>query len=168
MLEAVIPLTISFAALFTFLMSHIIIWHYELIKRRGIPLIIIVAFLSYLIVMGLAVFYSGIRTIINIWVSGPLFMLFIMLYLHFYVGVTRSVSIRILGELVNSKSGRLHLREIQSMYPKEYMIKHRADMLVKNNCFFEKDGVYTCAKNGRRIGALEIFMKKLYSLELTG
>jgi membrane-associated HD superfamily phosphohydrolase len=163
-----LSLSACFAALCIFFIVHYMIWHDELIKKRGVMLLVKISVFSYLWVVVSALSYYGWGSIGHFWVSCPLFMMLIMLYLHFYVGVDRSVSIRILGELVKSGSGKMNFTSIQSLYPKEYMIKHRVDTLVDNNWLVEKDGLLSCAPKGKLFAQSEIFLKKLYGLSLTG
>jgi len=164
----IIPLSISLVALCFFFTAHITIWHYELIKARNVALIIKISLFVYVFVICLGVFFLKIKPAGHIWVSCPLYMVFIMVYLHFYLGVDRSVSIRILGELYKAKDRRMDFGNLQLKYPKEYMIKHRIELLVKNNYLIRGDETYSCTTKGRSIAKFNLFLKKLYLLEITG
>lgn len=161
------PLTITFVTCCVFFVVHLVIWHFELLKVRGSMLIVKISTLSYLFV-SLTASYLSISFGNHFWVSFPLFLLFMMLYLYFYAGIVRTISIRILGELVKSTSGKITFREIQSLYPQEYLTKHRLDFLVKGNWLVEKNGAYACTNKGKNFAKLEILLKRLYSLKSTG
>ena len=163
--DALKPILTASAALFVFFIIHLILWQFENIKNRGVFLIILVSAVAYVPVL-------LINQLIDfdkyIWVSCPLFMFFIMLYMHFYVGVDRSVSIRILGELLNTTNGKLELQELQEVYPQEFMIKSRLDLLVENNWLENQDGKYNCSSKAKYMVKSAIFLRKIYTLELTG
>jgi hypothetical protein len=91
-----------------------------------------------------------------------------MLYLHFYVGIDRSVSVRILGELIKARNRRLSLKELEAIYTREDMFKPRIELLVDKKWLIQRDGNYHCTAKGKYISMLAIYLKKLYSLESTG
>ncbi len=168
LLTKIEPILISFTAFFIFFTTHLIVWQFKSIKGKGVVLITIISAFSYLSV---AAFYSlylkyGLKE--HVWVSCPLVMFFVMLYLHFYVGMDRSVSIRILGELVKSRDRKLSLNELEALYPEEQMFKSRLDLLVDKNWLGKKYGEYYCTRKGKYISLLAIYLKKIYSLETTG
>mgnify|MGYP001596586776 FL=1 len=147
---------------------HIIVWQFKSKKGKGLILITVISAFSYLLVVVFHNFYLKYGLKEHVWVTCPIVMFFIMLYLHFYVGMDRSVSIRILGELVNSKSRKLSFKELDVLYPKEQMFKSRLDLLVDKNWLVRGDGKYYCSKKGRCISRFVIYLKKIYSLETTG
>ncbi|MBT4258906.1 MAG: hypothetical protein HOD90_03220 [Nitrospina sp.] len=95
-------------------------------------------------------------------------MLLLMGYLHLYVGIERSVSMRILGELVLAEKNQLTLESLHDIYPHDYMIRHRVDLMVETNWLIEKDGKYISAPKGERLSHVAIFLKKCYGMEITG
>jgi hypothetical protein len=70
---------------------------------------------------------------------------FLMLYLHFFVGVDRSVSVRILNELTKGSDRTLSLDELESRYPRQHMFEHRIDLLVRKGWLLKEHGRYTTA-----------------------
>ena len=159
------PILTASAALFVFFTIHLILWQFESIKNRGVVLIMLVSAVSY-VPVSIVNWLTGFDE--HIWVSCPLFMFFIMLYMHFYVGVYRSVSIRTLGELLNTTNGKLKFQELQEVYPQEFMIKSRLDLLVEKNWLEKQDGKYNCAPKARYMAKLVLFLRKIYTLEVTG
>lgn len=70
----------------------------------------------------------------------------LMLYLHFYVGVDRSVSLRILYELARMSDGSLSADELELVYPRRYMFEHRVALLVHKGWLEERAGRYSTAR----------------------
>ena len=151
-----------------FLSTHLVMWQWLTPERKGVLLIVKIAMISYgLIVMGGFVFFN-LTPQMHIWISGPLFMLFLMGYLHLYVGIERSVSVRILGELVLAKENRLTLENLHQIYPYDYMIRHRVDLMVETNWLIGRDEKYICAPKGESLSRVAIFLRKCYGMQLTG
>ena len=167
-MDAIQPLGVALAAFMAFFIIHLIVWQLESIKYRGVYLITEVACLAYAVVAGTGHFILNVDLFDHIWISCPVFSFLIMLYLHFYVGIDKSVSIRILGELVNTEDGRLSLTDLERLYPKESMFKPRLDLLVEKGWLVEEDGQYRCAARGRKIAELAVALRKIYSISITG
>ncbi len=161
-------IVISLITLTGFFAIHIIIWHFQLFKNRGVFLIVKVAAFSYLITGIVGNVYLKIPATQHIWVSAPIVLFIIMLYLHFYVGVDRSVSVRLLGELVKTKTGKLKLIDIEKLYSGEEMFKTRLDLLVEKGWLTEDNGQYRCNRKGRTIARVTFFLQRLYKLKKTG
>ncbi|MFM9058902.1 MAG: hypothetical protein ACKOSQ_07255 [Planctomycetaceae bacterium] len=70
----------------------------------------------------------------------------LMLYLHFYVGVDRSVSLRILHELTQATAGGLAAEDLERVYPRRSMFEHRVALLVRKGWLRERSGRYTAAR----------------------
>ena len=103
-----------------------------------------------------------------IWISGPLYICLIMIYTHLYVGIDKSVSIRIMGELVNHPKKRLTWKELEELYPTKLMIKSRLDLLVEKEWLKKKNGNYKCLSKGKKLVKINLLVKKLFCLDTTG
>ena len=161
-------IVVSLASGALFLTLHLVLWQWLAPEKKGIFLVVAVAVMSYgLIGVGSSVFLN-LPLQIHLWTSGPLVMLFLMGYLHLYVGIERSVSVRILGELVRAEENRLTLENLHEIYPYDYMIRHRVDLMVETNWLIESDEKYSCAAKGESLSRVAIFLKKCYGMELTG
>ena len=161
-------IAVSMASGVLFLSVHLVLWQWLTRERKGVFLIVGVAMISYgLTVAGGLVFFNFTPQT-HLWTSGALFMLLLMGYLHFYVGIERSVSVRILGELVLAEENRLTQKNLYKIYPCDYAIRHRVDLMVETNWLIEKDGKYICAPKGQSLSRVAIFLKKCYGMELTG
>ncbi len=161
-------ITVSMVSGVLFLSLHLILWQWLSPERKGVFFIVGVAMTSYgLMVVGGWMFLN-LSPQMHLWISGPLFMLLLMGYLHLYVGIERSVSVRILGELVLAEKHQLTLENLHKIYPHDYMIRHRVDLMVETNWLIEKDRKYICAPKGQSLSRVAIFLKKCYGMELTG
>jgi hypothetical protein len=151
-----------------FLTLHLVLWQWLAPERKGIFLIVAVAVLSYGLIGVVSWMFLKLPLQMHLWTSGPLVMLFLMGYLHFYVGIERSVSVRILGELVQAEENRLTLENLHEIYPYDYMIRHRVDLMVETNWLIENNGRYSCAAQGESLSRVAIFLQKCYGMDLTG
>ena len=97
-----------------FLTLHLVLWQWLAPERKGIFLIVAVAVLSYCLIGVVSWMFLKLPLQMHLWTSGPLVMLFLMGYLHLYVGIERSVSVRILGELVRAEENRLTLENLHA------------------------------------------------------
>jgi hypothetical protein len=161
-------IAVSMISVVLFLSLHCILWQLLAVEKRGVFFIIGVAISSYIVtIFGVWVFFS-FSLQMHLYTSGPLFMLLLMGYLHLYVGIERSVSVRILGELVLVEKNQLTLKKLHEIYPHDYMIRHRVDLMIETNWLVENDGKYSCGAKGESLSRVAIFLKKCYGMELTG
>ena len=161
-------IVVSIASGALFLTLHLVLWQWLAPERKGVFLIVGVAVVSYGLMVAGSWMFLNLPPQMHLWTSGPLFMLLLMGYLHLYVGIERSVSVRILGELVRAEENRLTLENLHEIYPYDYMIRHRVDLMVETNWLIESDEKYSCAAKGESLSRVAIFLKKCYGMELTG
>ena len=105
------PLLTAATALFLFLAVHIVIWNW--IRKKGLILLLLIAFASFCAVALWQPPFSSI----DIRSSLPIYCLGILAYLHWYIGTFRSVSVRILEETMRA-GGRISLATLDGVYPK--------------------------------------------------
>ena len=159
---------ISMASGVLFLSLHFLLWQWLTPERKGVCLMVAVALISYgFVILGSFIFLN-LPPLMHLWVSLPFYMLLLMGYLHLYVGIERSVSVRILGELVQACDNRIDMASLNKIYPYDYMIRHRIELMRKGNWLKEKNGNYTCTPKGERLSRIAILLKKFYGIELTG
>jgi len=159
-------IVIGIITLFIFFVAHLVVWRLKS-KGKGVTLITVIAALSYSSVAAFYGVFLKYKPSEHAWVSLPFCMFVIILYLHFYVGVERSVSVRILGELVKSKGG-LTMERLRSIYPVERMFDHRVELLTEKKWLELRDGRYYCRPKAKWLSVLAIGLKKAYRLETTG
>ena len=159
-----VPFVVVLVSGLCFTMSHLIIWQIESIENRSVKLIILLTFLSYsFTVWGCTgVFEIALRS--HFWVSCPLYMFIMMLYLQYYMGIDRSVSIRILEEAVKKKEHNISITDLEKVYEKTDMIQSRLDLLVERG-YFEKVGMYyRCTTKGSRLARAGLYSQIIYGL----
>jgi hypothetical protein len=160
-------LVVSAVASMVFSILHLMLWQMNSIKNRGLFLMLKISIVAYMvaIVIGYTIDYS---ISMHIWVSVPIFSCLLMFYLHFYVGVDRSVSIRILGELYQQENQSLSFDELNQCYPQDRMILDRVDLMVDKEWLSLEGGHYACTKKAETLAKSQIALKKLYALDITG
>ena len=92
----------------------------------------------------------------------------VMIYLHLFFGVYKSVSIRVINELLLSKNKKMSLTELEKKYSQVDLIHNRLDLMVKNKWIRKLNNTYSCQKKAVIIVKINIFFKKLYKLPETG
>jgi len=101
-------------------------------------------------------------------ISLPVFVCLFVCYLHLYVGILKSVSLRIVGDLCQKPNFSEQTNIILLNFSPTDMVQNRLDLLEKNGWLVQGDAGYICQTKTRRLAALNIFMKKLYNLRDTG
>jgi hypothetical protein len=162
------PIAVGLEAFALFALLHVVIWHFRLAGNRGVFLIVKVAIVCYPATAVLNWWLADITWSSLVWVSAPVFMFMIMAYLHLYVGVDKSVSIRILGELITEGRDRMPLEELDRIYPAASMVEPRLEVLVEKKWLGKNGEKYFCDSRGRQIGRFALWLKKIYALETTG
>lgn len=155
-------------ALFLFTFFHIIIWHFKLWVNRGVSAIIGLAGMCWMAACFSKVLSGFSLTLGELLLAFSLYMCCIMFYLHWYVGIDRSVSVRILGELVEAPQGHLNLNTLEEIYPRKHMFKHRIDLMVKTGWLIEQQGRYCCTAKGAFLARMAEILKNIYGLKQTG
>lgn len=151
-----------------FFMLHIIVWRIKGNSPKGVFLIIIFAVISYAFSAFVIGSRFNLKLYSHIWTSAPLFAFMIMMYLHFYVGIDRSVSVRILGELLLSDDRTLAIEELNAVYSGEDMVRHRVDLLVDKGWLSEDNGQYKCTSKAQFLVRTTILAQKLYGINVSG
>ena len=151
-----------------FMCLHIFIWQNERIQYRGVYLMLKVTTISYLIVVILGGYLFDLPLLDHVWVSGPLHFCLLMLYTHLYIGIDKSVSVRIMGELVTSPQKRLTWEELEYLYSPSKMAQTRLNLLVAKGWLKEKNGKYECLSKAKKLAKLNLFVKKVFLLDKTG
>ena len=147
---------------------NLVLWQWLKPERKGVFLISGIAVFSYGLTTVVSKIFLNLPPQMHLWASGSLFLLLLMGYLHLYVAIERSVSIRILGELAIANENKLTLENLHKIYSYDYMIRHRVDLMVETNWLIKKDEKYTCAPKGEALSQVGIFLKSCYEMKITG
>ena len=159
-MEVLTPIFVAVFAALLFIIFHYVIWRLDCSRNWSVVLITGLSIVAYLI----TIYIISDEIYSHIWVSCPLYMFGMMLYLQFYMGIDRSVSIRILGEVLKTGNKQMSLKELDKFYSQVYMIQSRLDLLVIKGFLREIDGKYQCTTKGTVLARLAIFTRKIYAL----
>lgn len=160
-------LAISSLSFGIFLLLHIIIWRI-VDGYKGIIIIIITSIISYTFTHYILAAYLFGSLLPAIWMTAPLFYCLIMLYSHLYVGVLKSVSIRIIEELYESNGFTMNIGQIDKIYPTRGMILTRLSLLEEKNWISKEGEKYKCQKKAILTVKINLFLHKIYRLNNTG
>lgn len=162
-----LPTAPALAAFPVFLLVHLIVWQFLPAPRKGVVFLVLIASIAYLAASAVAWRY-GLPPLAHGWVSLPVYAFLVVFYMHLYFGIDRSLSVRILGELVKAENGTLSLAELDRVYSPADMVARRIDVLVDKGHLAEQGGIYTCTPFGRFLVRLALLGKRLYALRHTG
>lgn len=151
-----------------FMTLHIILWRILPSAKKGLFLKILLSVLSTSLFVGLSkIIDSPINFEHLLYTfSGHFFL--VMLYLHLYVGIDRSVSIRVLGELVKAPEKKLTLEQLEVIYPQKHMFSHRIETMLQNGWLVKKQGFYSTSEKAQGLVAITLFLHKFYGIEVAG
>ena len=157
------------AASFAFLLfglSHVLLWRWR--RLQGYAMLLLLAGLSFWPGLSLAS-QLGLRLRPEgAWVAGAVYLFGLMLYLHFYSGILRSLSVRILGELAKAPGQELSLEDLERHYPQEVMFQERVAQLLRIGWLLEEEGQLRVSTKGARWARLQQALGRLYRQEVTG
>lgn len=162
----VAPAVAGFAA---FLVLHVLVWQWLPAPRKGVLALCICAAAAYAIMAVAAEYRLALPLWRHICTSLPLFAFLTVFYFHLYFGIDRSLSIRILGELVRSDTNSITMEALEAVYPRRDMIERRVAVLLEKGCLEQvRPGVYACTARGRFLTRLALIGKRLYNLRAAG
>jgi hypothetical protein len=64
--------------------------------------------------------------------------------------------------------GRLKLKDLNSIYSPEFMVRSRLDLLVERKWLAFTDGEYRCEKKALRLAKLSRTLEKFYGIKHSG
>ena len=165
-MSIIIPIIIVILSLLIFATIHYILWKYNSKAYTSVDaviLIILFSILSYLTVITIVHFIFKVEVFSHIWVSLPIMMFIMMLYLQFYMGIDRSVSIRLMGDILNSPNQKLKIKFVKDAYLNEQMVVPRLDLLEEKGYIKKLDGEYICNNKGKILAKCALIVLSLYS-----
>ena len=161
-------ISIGLISFVIFILIHILVWQFEVIKFRGVLLIWKIATLCFFFIILFIYFFYNISIENHVWTSSPLYLCLIMLYTHLYVGIDKSISIRIMGELASSNKKVLIWEDIEKIYSPYTMVKTRLDLLVEKEWLEMRDDKYHYLPKAEKLVRINLYLQKLFLLEKTG
>ena len=148
---------------------HTVIWRRINTPDPKLKLMMTVAGLNFVIsTLGLMVLGVPVDADMVLLVSLPVFGCLMVFYLHLYVGVLKSVSLRIIGDLCLKEERAHTIPEILKDFSLEDMVQARLDLMVANGWLLDQALSYDCLPKAKRMALCNAFLKKIYSLKVTG
>lgn len=155
------------SAFLLFLAAHVCLWRLIGAQHKGVKLLVLTACLAYI----------GVAISARVWLaSGAIehhaalawFGLLVMFYLHFYVGMDRSVSVRMLGELMSADGEKMAVAELRQRYSGRDMVAQRVALMVRQKWLIEENGRFVCAPKAARLARLTIKLRNFYRIAASG
>ena len=151
-----------------FMLFHVFVWR---LLNNNSPRLVILSFvflISYLISIIIYKYIFKIDLSVHFWLSGPTSFCLFIFYVHFYVGMLKSVSFRIMSEIISRKNNEISLNELQKIYSFEGMVEPRLNLLVTKDWLKIKNKKYFCTKFSKNVVYINLFLHKLFRLKITG
>ena len=157
--------TYSVCVFLFFLLIHCLVWNISKKQTLGLYQILIVMLSTLFISTIINNVFSLFP--LDIYLMTSVYFALGIIYLHFYVGITRSVSVRMLGELCRAKDHQMTFDEMEKSYSMDFMLEHRLATLVDHGWLINDRG-YQCTKKGTLLAKSQLLMKKIYKIKQTG
>ncbi|MDA8019446.1 MAG: hypothetical protein MPN21_18545 [Thermoanaerobaculia bacterium] len=162
------PVALACLGFVGFFLLHLLVWRTPL--RRG---------LAYGWLFGLLIVGAVLAPVLwhlfglDAWdrhalPAASLYLLLAMLYLHFYSGLARSLSVRILSELASTQCRHLDMAELSRRYPLADILARRLDALVATGWIERHEGGYRNLARGHRWARVLRGIARLYRQDVTG
>lgn len=152
---------------FQFLIIHLIWWRSPFRLLKGVKGLFLWGILS---AFGSAI-YSYFYLEANFWPIVPTIFLsqgfLVMIYAHWYVGIDRSISIRILNELYKL-GGSATIIELNSIYSKREMFNRRIETLIEGQWIESQNNELFCLPKAKAMAQWVRILRKIYRIKLAG
>ena len=96
------------------------------------------------------------------------YMLLLIIFIHLIIGLSKSVSLRIMYEMYDMQNYKITFEELKIKYPLNNMFDKRLIILERNNWIFLKDHKFICTPKAVLLVKLTGFFRNLYNLQITG
>jgi len=162
----IIPLSVVIFSLLIFAAIHYIFLKNSLKTYTSVDAVIFIilfSMLSYVLVIAIMHFIFRENIFSHVWVSLPIMMFLMMLYLQLYMGIDRSVSIRLMGDILNAPNKRLKIKNVQDAYLNDQMVMPRLDLLEDRGYIKKLDGEYICKNKGKILAKCSLYVLRIYS-----
>ena len=91
-----------------------------------------------------------------------------MFYFHLFIGILKSVSVRILIEIIKSKKNYLTMLELNSIYSYSDLVENRIKLLLRKKWIIDNNNILSCTNKGRLLVKINLFFLKLYKIKNSG
>ena len=156
---------ISIVTFVLFVLTHIMLFHFKDVKRKFRTMMLLFVMCGLINILSGFLFFNGLVNNVSI----VLIIFFIywfswFFYAHFIIVINRSISVRVLTELVSSKNG-LTEEQIRA----RYSLKDKIEDEIKDMCFLgymsvSDDESLSNMPRGERHARIISFIKKFMNL----
>ena len=91
-----------------------------------------------------------------------------MIYLHFIIGMAKSVSLRIVYEIFISNNKIISISDLNERYPLNDLFYKRIKLLLKNNWLRFENSKITYTNKAEKLIIYTKFIKKLLRIKISG
>ena len=105
---------------------------------------------------------------INIYPYSSFYWFLVMGFLFYYFSLNKSVSVRILTDLLDSDQKELEYNNLLNSYLTQDSFLNRLNVLLSRNLIVHENNEYTLTKKGRRVASLYIKFQKLFLIKNSG
>lgn len=155
-------LLIGLGVLISMLIQHFIVWQ---IFRPGFMVLLKIATINLLFLIFVCTYFGDSWTVTID--SVGIYVFLVMAYLHWYVGVDRSVSIRVLNELMQSRDG-LTMQELLARYPQKSMFEHRIELMIKSGWLKRQGQKVAINPKFYWFASWTLRLRRAYNLKVSG
>ena len=163
-----IEIIISIIAFIALIVLHVFISKINFKHSKNPIFIFVLSIIIFLIICTVFILYYQISIKNYLIYLICFYYAFVMIYLTLYVGLYKSVSVRVLNELFLSKKKIMSLTELNKKYPQNDLVNYRLKLMVENKWLIKSHNEYNCLNKAIILVKLNLFFKKLYKLNETG
>ena len=151
-----------------FFILHFFMWRFKKNNSPKLGLLTLIFLISYIIFCFLFSVLFNMSVNKHFWLTAPTSFCIFILYLHFYIGMLKSVSLRIMSEIIERNEMNINISELKKIYSFEKMVEPRLNLLVNNNWLKVKNNKYYCTKFSKNVALINLLFHKLFRLNVTG
>lgn len=150
---------------FIFIFIHIVLNKFRIFGSLNpifvFSLSLINFFLIYILFIGLSIDKNILSFLI-------FHITLVMLYFHLFIGILKSVSVRVLIEILSSKENSLSFEKLNSIYSYSDLVNERITLLLKKKWVLNNNNVLKCSKKGKVLVRINLFLLKIYRIKNSG
>ena len=161
-------LLVAISAIILFKLSHFILVKIKFRSSKSPFFILNLSIIIFIIICFIISFKYNFLLKNYIIYSASVYFCLIMIYLHLFIGISKSLSLRVMHELFIRNNHKMTLEELDKRFPKINMVKKRLDLMVENNWLIESNNSYSYNKKSIIIIKINIFLKKIFFLSESG
>jgi hypothetical protein len=150
---------------FIFIFIHIVLNKFRIFGSLNpifaFSLSLINFFLIYILFIGLSIDKNILSFLI-------FHITLVMIYFHLFIGILKSVSVRVLIEILSSKENSLSFEKLNSIYSYSDLVNERITLLLKKKWVLNNNNVLKCSKKGKVLVRINLFLLKIYRIKNSG